>query len=55
MPPLPFFFYIYIIWLQQFLVVACRILFPGRDQTQAPYIGSMESWPLGHQGSPMKT
>ena len=26
-----------------------------RDQTQAPYIGGVESWPLGHQGSPLLT
>ena len=44
-----------------FLVAACRLLSCGmhagsssltRDQTQAPCIGSGESYPLDHQGSP---
>ena len=44
-----------------FLVVACKVLTcdmhlqsssPTRDRTQASCIGSMESYPLDHQGSP---
>ena len=37
------------------LVVACAILIPlTRDQTQAPCIGSVKSYPLDHQGSPTR-
>ena len=28
---------------------------PTRDQTGAPFIGSMESYPLDHEGSPEKS
>ena len=44
-----------------FLVAACGLLscsmnagssYPTRDQTRAPCIGSTESYPLDHQGSP---
>ena len=34
------------------LVVACGIQLPNRTRTQVPCIGSMESQPLDHQGSP---
>ena len=55
-----FFFKIYLFWLCQVLVAACRIYTCGmharsssqtRDQTRTPCIGSMESYPLDHQGS----
>ena len=45
-------------------VAACRLLScgmragsssPMRDQTRAPCIGSVESYPLDHQGSPSHT
>lgn len=36
-------------------LAACGILVPViRDQTQAPCIGSVESYPLDHQGSPTR-
>ena len=47
--------------MQVLLVAACGLLScsmhvgsssPTRDQTLAPCIGSMESYPLDHQGSP---
>ena len=57
------------LWLTSSLVAACRLLSCGmqtlscsmhvgsssltRDRTQAPCIGSMESYPLCHQGSPL--
>ena len=48
----------FFIWMLQVLVAARRIFTVAvgsslltRDQTQAPCIGSMESWPLDHQGS----
>ena len=34
------------------LAAACRLCFPTRDRTQASCIGSNESQPLDHQGSP---
>ena len=55
------FFKIYIFWLHQVLVAACGLLScgtragsssPTRDQTPAPCIGSVESYPLDHLGSP---
>ena len=48
-------------YLCRVLVVACGLLScgmhagsssPTRDRTWAPCIGSVESYPLGHQGSP---
>ena len=37
------------------LVAECGILVPlTRDQTRAPCIGSVESYPLDHQGSPTR-
>ena len=57
---------IFLIWLQRVLVVKCRVLklqlentqlqlvgssSPTRDQTWAPCFGSLESYPLDHQGS----
>ena len=53
--------FIYLSRLCQVLVVACRLLSCSmhagsssltRDQTWAPCIGSTESYPLDHQGSP---
>ena len=50
------------IWLLQVLVVAGRLLSCGMhvgsssltsNRTQAPCIGSAESYPLRHQGSPL--
>ena len=34
------------------LVAAYGIEFPPRDRTQAPCIGCLESWPLGHRQVP---
>ena len=41
--------------MQGLLVVACMqdSSSPTRDRTQAPCIGSTESYPLDHQGSPL--
>ena len=59
---LSFFFNIYLfIWLRQVLLAAGGLLSCGmqvgsssltRDQTRVPCIGSTESYPLRHQGSP---
>ena len=47
-----------------FLVAACGLVScgmrtesssPARDRTQAPCIGSAESYPLDHQGSPVES
>ena len=55
------FIYFYLFRLCRVLVAACLLLScimyvgsssPTRDQTQAPCIGSTESYPLDHQGSP---
>ena len=49
------------LWLAGSTVAACQLLSCGmhvgssfltRDQTQAPCIGSVEPYPLHHQGSP---
>ena len=39
--------------MQDLLVAVCGIYSLTRDRTQAPCIGSMESSPLDHQGSPL--
>ena len=54
--------FIYLFWLLQVLVVACGLpscgmhagsSFPTRDWTCVPCNGSVESYPLDHQGSPL--
>ena len=40
------------IWLCQVLVVACGIQFPDQGSNPGPCIGSLESQPGDHQGSP---
>ena len=61
------YYFIYLFWLHWVFVAASGLLscgmrtfscgmhvgssFPTRDQTRAPCIGSMESYPLDHQGS----
>ena len=56
-----FFFFNFFIWLYQVLIAVCRILVVmgssslPRDRTQASCLGSRESQPLDHQGSPKRT
>ena len=38
--------------MQDLSVTACGISFFDQRLNQAPCIGSAESWPLDHQGSP---
>ena len=52
---LPSFYYLkkyLFIWLCWVIVVACGICSLTKDQTWAPCIGNVVSWPLDHQGSP---
>ena len=57
-----YYFFLIFIWLRWVLVAAGGFLScglhvgsssPARDRTWAPCIGSVESYPLRHQGSPL--